>query len=343
MKTNTKKVAYIMGRDSIILIVDGKRTAIPSSDLRYEEAREAVLHNDTEKLSNLGTVAKTVQRVLGGMSNLEITPNGVLWRGKPVHGIVVDKIVSMTKAGYKGGDRLVKFLANLMDNPSSQSVDELYQFLSYKELPIDEDGFVVCYKAVNGDFWSVSGNTTTRVLKGKVDASGRVWNGIGEEIEVERNSVDDNRNNHCSFGLHVGSYSYAKGFLPSGGRLILVRFNPRDAVSVPTDCQGQKLRVCRYWVVGEAENELDGRTGYDTRQPDKEDESLVMNDKNSLTGRLKSYLNNNKGKFVTVKQIQSSIGYTCAEISREIQKLLDAKHLGVCSYYPSKTTALIPA
>ena len=32
---------------------------------------------------------------------------------------------------------------------------------------------------------------------------------------------------------------------------MIVRFNPKDAVSVPTDCECQKLRVCKYEVIGE--------------------------------------------------------------------------------------------
>ena len=34
------------------------------------------------------------------------------------------------------------------------------------------------------------------------------------------------------------------------GSLLEVRLNPRDVVSVPTDCSAQKLRCCRYTVVG---------------------------------------------------------------------------------------------
>jgi hypothetical protein len=33
----------------------------------------------------------------------------------------------------------------------------------------------------------------------------------------------------------------------------LVRFNPRDAVSVPQDAECQKLRVCKYEVLEEIE------------------------------------------------------------------------------------------
>ena len=63
--------------------------------------------------------------------------------------------------------------------------------------------------------------------------------------------MDDNKDRHCSHGLHIGSYDYADGWAGSDGRLLLVEFDPQDAVSVPTDCSFQKLRVCKYTVVAD--------------------------------------------------------------------------------------------
>ena len=81
--------------------------------------------------------------------------------------------------------------------------------------------------------------------------------------------MDDNKDNHCSFGLHVGSYDYANGWAGDGGRLLLVEFDPQDAVSVPTDCNFQKLRVCKYKVVADitdSRKELD-KAVYEANKP----------------------------------------------------------------------------
>ena len=53
------------------------------------------------------------------------------------------------------------------------------------------------------------------------------------------------------FGLHVGSYDYANGWAGQDGRLLMVEFDPQDAVSVPTDSNFQKLRVSKYKVVAD--------------------------------------------------------------------------------------------
>jgi hypothetical protein len=126
-------------------------------------------------------------------------------------------------------------------------VRELYSFLAYKELPITEDGCFLAYKGLNSTGWSISGNKKTKVLKGKVSSSGQIHNAVGEEIEVRRWDVDDNRQNHCSYGLHVGSLNYAEDF--AQGMVVVVKVNPKDVVSVPEDYDCQKCRVSAYKAV----------------------------------------------------------------------------------------------
>lgn len=56
----------------------------------------------------------------------------------------------------------------------------------------------------------------------------------------------------CSAGLHVGTWDYAVTFLGHDTPVLAVLVSPRDVVSVPTDCDAQKMRVCRYQVLREA-------------------------------------------------------------------------------------------
>jgi hypothetical protein len=88
------------------------------------------------------------------------------------------------------------------------------------------------------------------LLQGKVREDGRIFNGVGETIECMRNSVNDNKDDTCSYGLHAGSYEYASNF--SQGKLVEVEIDPSDVVSIPSDCSGQKLRTCKYVVVAES-------------------------------------------------------------------------------------------
>jgi hypothetical protein len=74
-------------------------------------------------------------------------------------------------------------------------------------------------------------------------------NSVGQVVEMERNTVDDDKDRTCSSGLHFCSQSYLAHF--GGERTVIVKINPRDVVSIPSDYNDAKGRACRYEVIGE--------------------------------------------------------------------------------------------
>jgi hypothetical protein len=154
----------------------------------------------------------------------------------------------MFKQGHQNIKPYSRFVERLEQNPSFRAREEFARFAEYKELPIDEEGFVYAWKGVELDDYSVMGNIHTRILKGTVNAGGHILNVNGAEIECNRADVDDNCNRTCSYGLHLGSLDYARGW---GKKVKLCKLDPKDVVSIPTDCNGQKARVCHYWVVSD--------------------------------------------------------------------------------------------
>jgi hypothetical protein len=126
-------------------------------------------------------------------------------------------------------------MENMMTNPSFRAVNELYGFLEKNNLPITPDGHFLAYKRVRENY--------TDCHTGKMD------NSVGKVVEMERNKVDDNQNNTCSSGLHFCSENYLRSF--GGERTVIVKINPRDVVSIPTDYDNSKGRACRYEVIGE--------------------------------------------------------------------------------------------
>ena len=95
---------------------------------------------------------------------------------------------------------------------------------------------------------------------------------------MRRNGVCDDANVGCSSGFHAGSYEYAKGYASGGGNLMVVEIDPSDVVSVPFDCDCQKLRTAKYKVVAHYET-IDAPplehdlydSGYDVDYDDDED------------------------------------------------------------------------
>jgi len=330
-----KKVPYTISENSITIFWDGKPYTIRKDNINFQSAKKAIFDADYDKLGDLIDVKKSVENFVQG--DIEVRDEVVYYKGHRLHGVVVDKLLEMLRAGMKDSAPLVNFITRLQANPSANSVNELYTFLSYKSLPNDEDGMVLGYKGVQGDYWSQTGNADTIVLQGKTNERHQILNEVGATIEVARRCVDDNKDNHCSFGLHVGSYDYANEWAGQDGKLLVVQFDPSDAVSVPTDCDFQKLRVSKYKVIADI---TDTRTElhkpvYEANKPiygsnddDVEDEentccgdcdSCDCDGEDLVELAIRNYIENKheEGESPTLKQIQSRMkGYelTCGEI-----------------------------
>ena len=330
-----KKVPYTISENSITIFWDGKPYTIRKDNINFQSAKKAIFDADYDKLGDLIDVKKSVENFVQG--DIEVRDEIVYYKGHRLHGVVVDKLLEMLRAGMKDSAPLVNFITRLQANPSANSVNELYTFLSYKSLPNDEDGMVLGYKGVQGDYWSQTGNADTIVLQGKTNERHQILNEVGAIIEVARRCVDDNKDNHCSFGLHVGSYDYANEWAGQDGKLLVVQFDPSDAVSVPTDCDFQKLRVSKYKVIADI---TDTRTElhkpvYEANKPiygsnddDVEDEentccgdydSCDCDGEDLVELAIRNYIENKheEGESPTLKQIQSRMkGYdlTCGEI-----------------------------
>lgn len=263
-----KKVAYTLSEDSICVLWEGKPYSVRKDNANFLPLRNALFEARYEDVGQYLDIAKAVEDFVEG--EVEVRDEVVYYKGKHrLHGVVVDKLLEMLRGGLKDSTPLTNYIGRLMENPSSNSVEELYTFLGYRSLPITPEGKVLGYKGVQSDFWSSTGNADTIVVQGQTNERHQIFNGVGETIEVSRRCVDDNKDNHCSFGLHVGSYDYANGWAGSGGRLLMVEFDPQDAVSVPTDCNFQKLRVSKYKVVADitdTRKELD-KAVYEANKP----------------------------------------------------------------------------
>lgn len=134
---------------------------------------------------------------------------------------------------------LIKFWENLCENPEQRSREHLFAFLDHNGIPITEDGCFIGYKRVRHDW--------TDCYTGKID------NSIGQFPEMPRSEVNPDPNETCSRGLHIAAWDY----LPTmdhqnhNNRTVECKVHPKDVVAVPTDYNGQKMRVCRYEVIGE--------------------------------------------------------------------------------------------
>jgi len=259
-------IAYTLTNNSITVVLDNKVYTVSNGQAHWEPVLDAIRNNDKAKLHTVLSVANTIVTFTEG--NVTVKDNQVFYRNVPLDNYVVEKVLEFSKNKLPL-QPILRFINNLMKNPSRRAVQELYKFLEHKNMPITPDGNFLAYKGVQSDYYSKTAGSII-VIKGKVQ-DGKIYNGIGEEIEVERNGVCDDKNLGCSSGLHAGSVNYATDF-GRGGRVVIVEINPADVVSVPDDCSCQKLRACRYKVVGEYEVPLDHNYNNSYSQEDWHDD-----------------------------------------------------------------------
>ena len=229
------KIPYILGENAVTLFVDGKPVTVRNDDANYYEVRKCLLDGRYDEVTTYLDLEKQVEDYTDG--DISIKDGEVFFGEEKLNGVVVDKLLELMKSGLTDKNPFINFLKNLLKNPSKNSVDQLYTFLSKRDMPIDEEGLVIGYKGVAQNY--------------KDKFSGKFDNSVGQSHEMPRRNVDDDCENHCSYGFHIGSYDYANDWASGDGHLMIVKFNPEDAVSVPNDCDFQKLRVCKYSVVGE--------------------------------------------------------------------------------------------
>ena len=159
---------------------------------------------------------------------------------------LANQVIRFIEEGVDDWQHLVKFLERVDSNPSEQSRADLCKWIAAGKLTLTPDGLCVGYKSFhkqNDEL--VSTYAGYAVVDGvEHDRTKKVPNRPESVVEMPRSMVDPNSAQHCSVGLHVGTYEYAKGY--AGGNYVgEVWFDPADAVAVPTDDAG-KIRVCRY-------------------------------------------------------------------------------------------------
>lgn len=234
-----------------VVVIDGKPYNFDATHPEYEGLVECVKVGDAEGFVSLVEIGTVIENWSEGKFDFH---DGVLYyEGEQVASQPTERIISMIKNGWDHKPML-SYLDLLYQNVSNRAVQESYNWCSHKGLPITEDGYLVGYKGV-----AVYSGSDTKDKMGKdlktddlVDKyTGNSYrNNVGDEVSMNRRQVSDNCNEGCAAGLHVGTYEYANNWAGCEGKVVLVKFSPADIVSVPTDCEFQKMRVSKYTVIG---------------------------------------------------------------------------------------------
>lgn len=231
---------------SVTNIETGNVTQFFSDDPRYNSALDMVKSGDYAGVETMNTKV-ALQAFVGQADKTDvvvtITDNvGMVQIGSyttELSEVLAAKIIGMVADGFDA-QPMINFIGNLYKNPSLTAVSELFLFLEASQLPLTEDGCFIAYKIVREDYKDIY--------------TGTMDNSIGQSLSMPRNMVDDNRNNTCSMGLHFCSRGYLSAYGSTDkntDRCVLVKINPADVVSIPSDYNNAKGRTWYYQVVGE--------------------------------------------------------------------------------------------
>ena len=237
----------ISGDGNITLVLNGEQFFIVKEDSSYDKVRQALSDNaSAEELLVLVDKEKEVADYVHS-TDIQIKNGCVFYDGEEVHNTLTDRILTFMKEGLPVAP-LVNFLEKLMQNPSYSARQELFDFLEHKHLPVTEDGDFLAYKAVNSTYMD--------------KYTGKFSNTIGSSVEMVRWNVDDDRGHGCASGLHAGTLEYVQSYGSfhdgdGADKCIIVKINPTDVVSVPTDSNCQKLRTCKYLVLRDYEGKME--------------------------------------------------------------------------------------
>lgn len=230
--------AKIISDSTMTIYHNGSVVTAHSSDSNWKLALQALRADDYDLAMALLDKPKVVEEFIRG-SSLTIKGNTVFYGQHQLADSLARRILQMRAEGFDIKP-MENFVVKLYRNPSYRAIAETYRFLEHNSLPITEDGDFMAYKRVRDNFMDVY--------------TGKISNHIGAVVEMPRIDVDDNCNNTCSNGLHFASLEYLAHY--SGAKLVAIKINPKDVVSIPVDYHNSKGRCCRYKVVEELSMDL---------------------------------------------------------------------------------------
>ena len=284
-------INYLFTNNSITLHYDGKTKVVAKDDTRFTKVLAAIRENRLTDIPEIVETERYFERQ--GLTLVE----GLLHVAGEAMPVELSNRILAYKEANIPFDSLLKFWDNLKLNPSFNSRKQLFKFLENKGHSLTEDGSFIGYRGVTEDF--------------KDKHTKQFDNKPGSICEMARELVDDNPDNTCSHGFHVGGYEYAKDFA-SGGKLVLVKVNPKDVVAVPNDYNGQKMRVCKFEVLAEVNDIIsdvvygrgefvDNTDDFEDDETYEEDEDQSNTDVDAIKGAYDDHSNRYSGSALIAR------------------------------------------
>lgn len=261
-----------------------------------EEVREKAFDAISAMHDISRRVATALQHIASETSGtFAVSRSGVLYEGSLLPREISDHILRILSEagqdskGFESWGAFAKFVENLYTNVDEHVRDQLFSWIAAMSrisggFTLTRDGHIIGYKGVtrNGEGIPVSRRSGHAMVLSTDPETGeevlsdyknqQIPNVVGTDVLMPRNEVQNDPSVGCSAGLHVATIEYARGF--ASGVLLTVKVNPKDIVSVPTECDAQKMRVSRYSVLSAVQERIES-TFYSEDVDEDEDEDDI--------------------------------------------------------------------
>lgn len=236
----TNNISALITAAGVLVFYNGEQHVVGNDHPNFTRIKDAVKFNRLSEIPALADLTTTVRRWLSSGQDFELVNDCIAYKGESFSPEITNKVLNMIDAG-NSADPLFNFLRKVRNNPSKTAQDELLLFCVANGFMIHEDGDIIAYKSVRGNYTDIH--------------SGKFRNAVGDVVTMPRHQVDDNRERTCSTGLHFAAFDYASTWAGTidgvTRRLMVMKINPADVVSVPNDYANQKGRCARYEVIAE--------------------------------------------------------------------------------------------
>jgi len=231
------KIKWIEGGGYLVVITPGKAPKNISVDSKiYKKIKKAIEKDNLPLINELLFPTEELEKKTKGILKIKSTGE-VLLKNKIINPVIAQIGKDLLEKGYPL-EPLIALDNNICNSRNEWVKEQLFRFLKFNKSPITKDGCFIGYKGVHKIDEHLYDCYTHRIL-----------NDIGLTVSMPYSEVTKDPHQSCSTGLHVASNSYVFSCYPNKTHII-VKVNPKDVVSVPYDYENQKIRVCKYKVLG---------------------------------------------------------------------------------------------
>lgn len=248
------------GEASVTAFIDGEMYIANQDHINWNSIVAGCIADDNSVVRLFNPAEEAARRFERLTDRISVASGKVYFDGDHVDNVITEQILGFLNADEDFGP-LVNFMEKLYTNPQEHARTQLYGWMKARpSITITPDGDLIAYKGVQsgsdaeGAFIYRSTASGTAMVNGEVFEDQQIPQRIGDTVEMPRSEVQFDPRVGCSAGLHAGTFDYSGSY---GDTRVRVAINPRDVVSVPTEHNEQKIRVCRYVIIDIADKTVD--------------------------------------------------------------------------------------